>query len=144
MIYFLDSKNLLFLIFSVFIGANGARICVTILNHKNAHPCQKMHPFAHPYSAKKIFHTYALNQNFDCQLFFYYLIIISFQTASQSHFFQKIQKPPHHKVALIVSKFEFLFGGGEGSRTPVRKSIHRSFSECSHCLFSYSPLSPMT
>ncbi|AFA48477.1 hypothetical protein Awo_c16950 [Acetobacterium woodii DSM 1030] len=38
----------------------------------------------------------------------------------------------------------FHIGGGEGSRTPVRKSIHRSFSECSHCLFSHSPSSPMT
>lgn len=46
--------------------------------------------------------------------------------------------------SIDIENIVTVVGGGEGSRTPVRKSIHRSFSECSHCLFSHSPLSPMT
>ena len=33
------------------------------------------------------------------------------------------------KSAVILSKLRWTFGGGEGNRTPVRKPVHRSFSE---------------
>lgn len=37
-----------------------------------------------------------------------------------------------------------LYGGAGGSRTRVRKYIHLSFSECSHCLLIRRQYPPMT
>ena len=42
---------------------------------------------------------------------------------------------PIHKRKLVLVKEEFdasSFGGGEGNRTPVRKSLTKAFYECSH------------
>ena len=38
------------------------------------------------------------------------------------------QKESTATLIPIVSKLRFLFGGGEGSRTPVRKQFHEMFS----------------
>ena len=42
---------------------------------------------------------------------------------------------PIHQRKLLLVKEEFdasSFGGGEGNRTPVRKSLTKAFYECSH------------
>ena len=39
------------------------------------------------------------------------------------------QKESTATLIPIVSKLRCFFGGAEGSRTPVRKSIHTAFSE---------------
>ena len=36
-----------------------------------------------------------------------------------------------HQIEKAPTRGAFLFGGGEGSRTPVRKSLDTAFSECS-------------
>ena len=49
---------------------------------------------------------------------------------------------PIHKRKLILVKEEFdasSFGGAEGSRTPVRKQIHRTFSGCRRSFTFPSP-----
>ena len=44
-------------------------------------------------------------------------------------------KPPAKKQVFV----QYLFGGGEGSRTPVRKSLVEAFSECSRSFGFPSP-----
>lgn len=36
------------------------------------------------------------------------------------------------ETEVEINNIVTLNGGGEGNRTPVRKHIHKSFSECSH------------
>ena len=54
---------------------------------------------------------------------------------------------PIHKRKLILVEEEFdasSFGGGEGSRTPVRKHVRASFSERSLCFNIPSAMPPQT
>ena len=60
---------------------------------------------------------------------------------------QNVRKPINKafrvskKHSNIVSIFECFCGGGEGSRTPVRKSLSATFSERSQC-FKVPPAKP--
>ena len=43
--------------------------------------------------------------------------------------------------SIIIDNIVTLNGGGEGNRTPVRKHIHKTFYECSHC-FDFAAVTP--
>ena len=65
--------------------------------------------------------------NFDTMKFI--LIAKVLKILVQSHFWQKKKRN-----ASIISILEFQYGGGEGSRTPVRKCVDKTFSGCSRLL----------
>ena len=101
---------------------------VIILQFLKCTPLLKNAPFCTPLLCKKYFLHFGKLYYFRHSTILFISNSICYETALQSHFYHNTKSHLITRWPSIVLNFTYDFGGGGGSRTHVRKSIHRSFS----------------